>query len=83
MRLVRLGAVLALAWAACGVQAARNLEVMSFPGGFNWPFWVGAEKGFFAAEALDVKLTPAPGSVVQMKGLAEGKFDIAISTMTT
>jgi len=81
MKGARLLAVLAIAGAACGAQAARTLEMMSFPGGFNWPFWVGTEKGFFAAEGLEVKITPAPGSVVQMKGLAEGKYDLAISTI--
>ena len=81
MRSVRIVAAIAVACAACSAQAARTLEVMSFPGGFNWPFWIGTQKGFFAAEGLEVKLTPAPGSVVQMKGLAEGKYDLAISTI--
>ena len=59
--------------------AAQPLEVIVFPGGFNWPLWVGNEKGFFAENGLEVKMTPTPGSVFQMQNLAAGKFDIAIS----
>lgn len=81
MKRVRIVAAIAIACLAGSAHAARTLEVMSFPGGFNWPFWVGTQKGFFAAEGLEVKLAPAPGSVVQMKGLAEGKYDLAISTI--
>ncbi|HEY5000031.1 MAG TPA: ABC transporter substrate-binding protein [Usitatibacter sp.] len=66
------------AWPAC---AARTLEVIVFPGGFNWPLWVASEKGFFASRDLEVKLTPTPGSVYQMQNLAAGKFDIAFSTI--
>ena len=54
MRPVRIVAAIAVACAAWSAQAARTLEVMSFPGGFNWPFWIGTEKGFFAAEGLEV-----------------------------
>jgi ABC-type nitrate/sulfonate/bicarbonate transport system substrate-binding protein len=61
--------------------AARALEVIVFPGGFNWPLWVGNDKGFFAAQGLEVRITPTPGSVYQMQNLAAGKFDIAFSTI--
>src|SRR5258706_49054 len=60
---------------------AQTLEVIVFPGGFNWPLWVGEEKGFFAAEGIEMKLTPTPNSVFQMQNLAAGKFDIAFSTI--
>ena len=61
--------------------AAQSLEVIVFPGGFNWPLWVGNEKGFFAANGVEVKITPTPNSVYQMQNLAAGKFDIAISAI--
>jgi ABC-type nitrate/sulfonate/bicarbonate transport system substrate-binding protein len=35
--------------------------------------------GFFAAEGLEVDVTPTPNSTDQMRGLSQGKFDI-IST---
>jgi ABC-type nitrate/sulfonate/bicarbonate transport system substrate-binding protein len=78
---VRAVAILLLALSTAAWPATRTLEACTFPGGFNWPFWVGAEKGFFAAEGLEVKLTAATGSVMQIRGLAEGKFDIGVSTI--
>jgi ABC-type nitrate/sulfonate/bicarbonate transport system substrate-binding protein len=62
-------------------MAAQKLEVIVFPGGFNWPLWVAEDKGFFAKNGVEVKITPTPGSVYQMQNLAAGKFDIAISTI--
>ena len=61
--------------------AASPLEVIVFPGGFSWPLWVGQEKGFFAANGLEVKITPTPNSVFQMQNLAAGKFDIAFTAI--
>jgi ABC-type nitrate/sulfonate/bicarbonate transport system substrate-binding protein len=71
----------ALALLPCAAFAARTLEVIVFPGGFNWPLWVGQEKGFFARHGLALNLTPTPNSVFQMQNLATGKFDIAFSTV--
>ena len=68
-----------LAFASAGAAAAP-LEVIVFPGGFNWPLWVAQEKGFFADYGLEVRITPTPNSVFQMQNLAAGKFDIAFST---
>ena len=62
-------------------QAMRTLEVIVFPGGFNWPLWVAADKGFFAANGVEVRVTPTPNSVFQVQGLVAGKFDIAISAI--
>jgi len=73
--------VLAVAAFVPGALAAQTLEVIVFPGGFNWPLWVGEDKGFFAAHGVALKVTPTPGSVYQMQNLAAGKFDIAISTI--
>lgn len=81
MRYARVLAALLVAFTSVAWPATRTLEACTFPGGFNWPFWVGSEKGFFAAEGLEVKLTPATGSVMQIRGLAEGKFDIGVSTI--
>jgi ABC-type nitrate/sulfonate/bicarbonate transport system substrate-binding protein len=81
MSFARVAAVLLIALCTQAWPATRTLEACTFPGGFNWPFWVASEKGFFAAEGLEVKLTPAAGSVMQIRGLSEGKFDLAISTI--
>lgn len=80
-RFARAFAALAFAMAASSHAADKPLEVIVFPGGFNWPLWVGIERGLFAAEGIEVKVSPTPNSVFQMQNLAAGKFDIAFSTM--
>jgi ABC-type nitrate/sulfonate/bicarbonate transport system substrate-binding protein len=77
----RLAAFLAGVLVQGAVWAAAPLEVIVFPGGFNWPLWAGNDKGFFAANGLEVKITPTPNSVFQMQNLAAGKFDIAFSAI--
>ncbi len=59
----------------------KTVNVIVFPGGFNWPIWVAQEKGFFAKNGLDVKVTPTPSSVFQLTNLIEGKFDIAMTAI--
>jgi ABC-type nitrate/sulfonate/bicarbonate transport system substrate-binding protein len=60
-------------------QAPAKVTVNVFPGGFNWPSFVGQQKGFFERNGITVTLLPTPNSVAQMTGLAEGKFDIAMT----
>jgi ABC-type nitrate/sulfonate/bicarbonate transport system substrate-binding protein len=60
-------------------QTPANVTVNVFPGGFNWPSFVGQQKGFFDRNGITVTLVPTPNSVAQMTGLAEGKFDIAMT----
>jgi len=59
----------------------KTVSVIVFPGGFNWPIWVAQEKGFFAKNGLDVRVTPTPSSVFQLTNLIEGKFDIAMTAI--
>src|SRR5690606_18864820 len=56
---------------------SKTLEVIVFPGGFNWPIWVAADKGFFADNGVAINITPTPSSSFQLTGLIDGKFDIA------
>lgn len=58
-------------------MALTPVSVIVFPGGHNWPIWAAQEKGHFAAGGLEPQLTPTPNSVFQLKGLIEGRFDIA------
>lgn len=80
-------AVAALAAACAPMQTAapqqppRELKVIVFPGGFNWPLWVGQSQGFFTRNGVDVKLTPTPNSTFQLTGLVKGDFDIAITAI--
>ena len=67
--------------AVAGAEGTATLQVIVFPGGFNWPLWAAQEKGFFAREGLDVNLTPTPSSVFQLTNLIEGKFDIGVTAI--
>lgn len=60
---------------------APPLEVIVFPGGFNWPLFVAEKKGFFAAEGIAVNLTPTPDSQYQMVSFIDGTFDIAMTAI--
>ena len=81
MRAARIVAATLVLAASFAAQAATKLEVIVFPGGFNWPMWAAEAQGYFAAEGLEVKITPTPNSMFQMENLLAGKFDIAFSTV--
>jgi ABC-type nitrate/sulfonate/bicarbonate transport system substrate-binding protein len=82
-----LGLMLSLALVSCAsvVPEAEKtptpVNLIVFPGGFNWPVWVAQEKGFFARNGIDVKVTPTPSSVFQLTNLIDGKFDIAMTAI--
>lgn len=59
----------------------KTVNVIVFPGGFNWPIWVAQEKGLFAKNGIEVKTTPTPSSVFQLTNLIDGKFDIAMTAI--
>jgi ABC-type nitrate/sulfonate/bicarbonate transport system substrate-binding protein len=66
-------AMLALALSA-QAQQLRTLQVNVFRDDPSMA--IGRVKGFFAAEGLDVKISPTPNSTEQMRGLSNGKFQI-------
>jgi len=57
----------------------QDLSLIVFPGGFNLPLWAAERQGFFEEQGVRVVLTPTPSSTFQMQGLAEGRFDIAMT----
>lgn len=59
----------------------RELSVIVFPGGFNWPIWVAQEKGFFARHGIKVNTVDTPNSRFQLTGMIEGKFDIGMTAI--
>src|SRR5262245_66342290 len=73
--------LLLAALAPAHAQPAKPIELIVFPGGFNWPIWIAEEKGFFQRNAVSVKVTPTPGSAFQLTGLIDGKFDIAMTAI--
>jgi ABC-type nitrate/sulfonate/bicarbonate transport system substrate-binding protein len=64
-----------------GAQNLKQISLIVFPGGFNWPIWVGQEKGYFANHGVELKLTNTPNSVFQLSGLIEGRFDVAMTAI--
>jgi len=81
---VRLGVLALLATMTVVIAPAHTpaqVTVNVFPGGFNWPSFVAQEQGFFERNGIVVTLQPTPNSVTQMTGLAEGRFDIAITAV--
>jgi ABC-type nitrate/sulfonate/bicarbonate transport system substrate-binding protein len=67
--------------ASVSAQELPQVTANVFPGGFNWPSFVAQDKGFFERNGIRVVLQFTPSSVAQMTGLAEGKFDIAITAV--
>ncbi|HEY8613508.1 MAG TPA: ABC transporter substrate-binding protein [Roseomonas sp.] len=76
-----LGAALAAPAIRARAQALRPIELITFPGGFNWPIWAAMEKGFFARHGVAVNLTPTPNSVFQLTNLISGRFDMAVTAI--
>src|SRR6266702_5587301 len=74
-------ATMVLALASCAGAPPKPVNLIVFPGGFNWPIWVAQEKGLFARNGIEVKLTPTPSSVFQLVNLIDGKFDIAMTAI--
>ena len=75
-------AVLATGANATDSTSAKKLEPLSLR--LNWkmkgeftPFVVAAEKGFFAAEGLDVKVNEGSGATQALQTVASGQDDIA------
>jgi len=62
-------------------QTRKPLEVIVFPGGFNWPIWVAQDKGWFKQNGVEINVTPTPSSSYQLTNLIDGKYDIAMTAM--
>jgi len=76
--------LIALLIASCAsAQPAppKTVNLIVFPGGFNWPIWVAQEKGLFAKNGFEVRVTPTVSSVFQLTNLIDGKFDIAMTAI--
>jgi ABC-type nitrate/sulfonate/bicarbonate transport system substrate-binding protein len=57
----------------------QDLSVIVFPGGFNLPLWAAQRQAFFEENGVRVSITPTPSSTFQMQGLAQGRFDLAMT----
>ena len=74
-------ALLLVSCASTPPAPPKTVNLIVFPGGFNWPVWVAQEKGLFARNGLEVRITPTPGSAFQLTNLIDGKFDIAMTAI--
>ena len=78
LTLAAAGATLASAALA---EEKKTVDVIVFPGGFNWPLWVAEKNGYFAAAGIAVKVTPTPNSEFQLTNTYAGKFHIAMTAI--
>jgi ABC-type nitrate/sulfonate/bicarbonate transport system substrate-binding protein len=81
VRIIAAALLLLAALAPSHAQPGKPIELIVFPGGFNWPIWVAEEKGLFARNNVAVKVTPTPGSAFQLTNLIDGKFDMAMTAI--
>jgi ABC-type nitrate/sulfonate/bicarbonate transport system substrate-binding protein len=58
-----------------------SLSAIAFPGASNWPLWAGQQKGFFAAQGLEVSLSITPNSVHMARELHTGGAHVAFTSM--
>lgn len=71
--------------AAAGDGELREIKVGVIPIVDTAPLWLGAEKGFFEEEGLDLEIVETTGGAAAGPGVVSGSFDVAfgntISTM--
>jgi ABC-type nitrate/sulfonate/bicarbonate transport system substrate-binding protein len=56
------------------------LRVITFNGGWDLPFWAAQRQGFFEAQGVSVQIAYTPSSEVLVRGLYDGKYDLAFAT---
>jgi len=62
-------------------MATQTLEVIVFPGGFNWPIWAAQKIGAFEGNGLAINLTNTPNSVEQLTGLIDDRYHIGMTAI--
>ena len=55
----------------------ETIELISFPGTGNLPFFAGSEKAIYEARGINVNLETTPSSMYQAQHLVAGKFQLA------
>jgi NitT/TauT family transport system substrate-binding protein len=82
--LIALATALAVAGTPAIAQtAAKPLTPVSFrldwkPGGQHAPFYLGKERGYYAAEGIDLTIISGSGSADSVKQLGAGSVDLAL-----
>ena len=80
--IARLAAIASLALlGACASQPPgppKTINLIVFPGGWNWPVWVAQEKGLFARNGVVmITLTPVGADLKWLKALVEAGIEKA------
>src|SRR6266511_1530403 len=83
LKSVALAALVALAAAGPSWGAAKDVRfILDFmPDGFHSPYYVALDKGFFAEEGLNVKISRGYGSGDTVLKLAAGQYDIGLAAI--
>ncbi len=63
---------LAAAWAPANAADAVSFRLNWYLGGLHAPFYYGKERGFYAAEGIDLTINEGRGSVATVQGVAAG-----------
>jgi ABC-type nitrate/sulfonate/bicarbonate transport system substrate-binding protein len=82
---MKLGSVLAILGFCVGLMpmsagAATKLEVSLFPSA-GWVLDIGIAQGFFGRAGLEVHPNPVTGSVMQITGMMDGKYDLGLTAL--
>ena len=75
-------ALLAVALNLASVQAADRVTVGTVGNSSDAGFFIAMDQGYFAAEGLDVALTPFDGAQRMMAPLGQGELDVGGGTAT-
>lgn len=58
---------------------SADIKLVAFPSPHNWPIWAAQEKGYFKQHNISVSVSATANSTLQLTGLIDGKFDIALT----
>ncbi|MEP6996214.1 MAG: ABC transporter substrate-binding protein [Betaproteobacteria bacterium] len=74
LRIACAAALIALAatWATANAADAVSFRLNWYLGGLHAPFYYGKERGFYAAEGIDLTINEGRGSVATVQGVAAG-----------
>ncbi len=85
---LRLGGVLAVAAMALSIGSAAAQTTVKFSLDFKFegpsaPFLIGLDKGYYAAEGLDVSIDTAAGSLEPITRVASGAYDMGFGDINS
>jgi ABC-type nitrate/sulfonate/bicarbonate transport system substrate-binding protein len=73
--------LVALVLCAAGARAEETLGVNAFSGANNLPLLVAQHEGMFQRRGLQIVVSHPKGSVDQIKGLVDGKYEVLLTAL--